>query len=85
MKLLKSILINQKAYNYIYNYKSSCQGSINMVKWKGVDKKRKGGVSNGIYWNYMFDNRHLNLPKSFIKIKIKGRYYYDRNNLQNRW
>ena len=56
-----------------------------MVKWKGVDKKRKGGVSNGIYWNYMFDNRHLNLPKSFIKIKIKGRYYYDRNNLQNRW
>ena len=29
-----------------------------MVKWKGVDKKRKGGVSNGVYWNYMFDNRY---------------------------
>ena len=39
---------------------------------KGVDKKRKGGISNGIYWNYMFDNRYLNLPKSIIKIKIRS-------------
>ena len=50
--------------------KSSCQGGINMVKWKGVDKKRKGGVSNGIYRNFIFNNRHINMYKSFIKIKI---------------
>ena len=52
--------------------KSSCQGCINMVKWKGVDKKRKGGVSNGIYRNYIFNDRYSNMYKSFIKIKIKG-------------
>ena len=53
-----------------------------MVKWKGVDKREKGGISNGIYWNYMFDNRDSYMPKSFIKIKIKGRYY-DRNCVQD--
>ena len=43
-----------------------------MVKWKGVDKKRKGGVSNGIYRNFIFNDRYSNMYKSFIKIKIKG-------------
>ena len=43
-----------------------------MVKWKGVDKREKGGVSNGVYWNYMFDNRDSYMPKSFIKIKIRS-------------
>ena len=43
-----------------------------MVKWKGVDKREKGGISNGVYWNYMFNNRDCYMPKSFIKIKIKG-------------
>ena len=42
-----------------------------MVKWKELIK-RKGGVNNGVYWNYMFDNRYRYMPKSFIKIKIKG-------------
>ena len=51
--------------------KSSCQGCINMVKWKGVDKKRKGGVSNGIYRNYMFYNRDYYMSKSIIEIKIR--------------
>ena len=64
---------NQLESNMIINIivKSSCQGSINMVKWKGVDKREKGGISNGIYWNFIFNNRHINMYKSFIKIKIK--------------
>ena len=41
-------------------------------KMEGVDRKRKGGISNGVYWNYMFDNRNRNMPKSFIKIKIRS-------------
>ena len=39
---------------------------------KGVDRKRKGGASNGIYWNFMFDNRNSHMSKSFIKIKVRS-------------
>lgn len=48
---------------------------------KGVDRKRKGGMNNGVYWNYMFDNRYCYMPKSFIKIKIRGDVY-DRDYIQ---
>ena len=37
-----------------------------------MDKKRGGINDNDIYWNFMFNNRHINLPKSFIKIKIRS-------------
>ena len=52
-----------------------------MVKWKELIEKRKGGINNGICWNYMFDNRDCYMPKSFIKIKVNWGGYYDRNNL----
>ena len=50
-------------------------------KMEGVDKREKGGISNGICWNYMFDNRYRYMPKSFIKIKIRGDVY-DRDYIQ---
>ena len=39
---------------------------------KGVDKKRKGGINNGVYWTAccVYWNRYM--CKSFIKIKIRS-------------
>ena len=41
-------------------------------KMKGVDRKRKGGMNNGVYWNFMFIDRNSNMSKSFIKIKVRS-------------
>ena len=42
--------------------KSSCQGCINMVKWKELIEKRKGGINNGVYRNFVFSDRNSNMP-----------------------
>ena len=45
---------------------------------KGVDGE-KGRIDNGIYRNYIFNDRYSNMYKSLIEIKIIGGGYYNRD------
>lgn len=61
----KPLLINSNQLESNINVniimKSSCQGCINMVKWKGVDKSKRR-CKDDIYRNYIFYDRNINMP-----------------------